>query len=129
MSDILRKSKFDENAKWGELVWGEIDTAIRHYDKLVVICSKHSLQSEPVIREIERALRKEDRDHRVVLFPITIDNYVFDEWDHPRRADVVSKVVGEFRGWENPATYSKAFPCFLNALNRPQRGSKPGNTS
>ena len=45
MSDILRKSKFDENAKWGEPVWGEIDTAIRHYDKLV-ICSQHSLQSE-----------------------------------------------------------------------------------
>jgi hypothetical protein len=28
-------------------VWGEIDTAIRHYDKLVVICSEHSLESPP----------------------------------------------------------------------------------
>ena len=55
----VRCWKFDENAKWGEPVWGEIDTAIRHYDKLVVICSKDSLQSQPVIREIERALQKE----------------------------------------------------------------------
>jgi hypothetical protein len=50
----VRCYKFDKNAKWGEPVWGEIDTAIRHYDKLVVICSQHSLQSQPVIREIER---------------------------------------------------------------------------
>ena len=115
--------KFDENAKWGEPVWGEIDTAIRHYDKLVVICSQHSLQSPPVIREIERALQKEDREHKNVLFPVRIDDYLFDEWDHPRKADVVSKVIGDFRGSDNLATYSKAFPRFLEALNRPQQPS------
>jgi uncharacterized protein YjbI with pentapeptide repeats len=120
----LRCWKFDENAKWGEPVWGEIDTAIRHYDRLVVICSRHSLQSPPVIREIERALQKEDREHRNVLFPIRIDDYLFDEWDHPRKADVVSKVIGDFRGWDNHATYTKAFPRFLNALNRLQQASK-----
>ena len=115
----VRCWKFDENAKWGEPVWGEIDTAIRHYDKLVVICSEHSLQSPPVIREIERALQKKDREHRNVLFPIRIDDYLFEEWDHPRKADVVSKVIGDFRGSDNLATYTKAFPRFLDALNRP----------
>ena len=122
----VRCWKFDENAKWGEPVWGEIDTAIRHYDKLVVICSRHSLESPPVIREIERALQKEDREHRNVLFPIRIDDYLFDEWEHPRKADVVSKVAGDFRGWNNLAAYSKAFPRFLDALNRPQQASKTG---
>ena len=117
----VRCWKFDENAKWGEPLWGEIDTAIRHYDKLVVICSEHSLQSPPVIREIERALQKEDREHRNVLFPIRIDDYLFDEWEHPRKADVVSKVIGDFRGSDNLATYAKAFPRFLDALNRRQR--------
>ena len=122
----VRCWRFDENAKWGEPMWGEIDTAIRYYDKLVVICSRHSLQSPPVIREIERALRKEDREHRNVLFPIRIDDYLFDEWDHPRKADVVSKVIGDFRGWDNHATYVKAFPRFLDALNRPRQASKTG---
>jgi hypothetical protein len=92
----------------------------------VVVCSKHSLQSPPVIREIERALQKEDREHRNVLFPIRIDDYLFDEWDHPRKADVVRVVAGDFRGWENHATYAKAFPRFLDALNRPQQASKAG---
>ena len=91
-----------------------------------MICSGHSLQSPPVIREIERALQKEDREHKNVLFPIRIDGYRFDEWDDPRKADVVSKVAGDFRGWENHATYAKAFSRFLDALNCPQQGSKTG---
>ena len=122
----VRCYKFDRDAKWGEPVWGEIDTAIRHYDKLVVICSKDSLQSPAVIREIERALQKEDREHKNVLFPVRIDDYLFDEWDHPRKADVVRVVAGDFRGWEDHAKYSKAFPRFLDALNRPQQASKAG---
>jgi hypothetical protein len=116
----VRCWKFDENARWGEPLWGEIDTAIKHYDKLVVICSEHSLQSPPVIREIERALQKEDRERKGVLFPVRIDDYLFDVWDHPRKADVVSKVVGDFRGRHNLAAYSKAFARFLEALDRPQ---------
>ena len=91
-----------------------------------MICSKDSLKSVPVIREIERALQKEDREHRNVLFPIRIDDYLFDEWEHPRKADVVSKVIGDFRGVNDFATYAKAFPRFLDALNLPQQASKTG---
>ena len=71
-------------------------------------------------------MHKEDREHRNVLFPIRIDDYLFDEWDHPRKADVVSKVVGDFHGCENHAAYAKAFPRFLDALNCPQQASKTG---
>lgn len=125
----VRCWKFDENAKWGEPLWDEIDAAIRHYDKLVVICSEQSLQSQPVIREIERALQKEDREHENVLFPIRIDDYLFDKWDHPRKADVESKVAGDFRGWDNLATYAKAFQHFLDALNHQQQASEPAEHS
>jgi hypothetical protein len=119
----VRCWKFDENAKWGEPLWGEIDTAIRHYDKLVVICSDHSLQSPPVVREIERALQKEDRERKNVLFPVRIDDYLFEKWDHPRKADVVSKVVGNFCGCDDLPSYAKAFNRLLDALNRPQRAN------
>ncbi|MFZ0964599.1 MAG: hypothetical protein WAO35_27390 [Terriglobia bacterium] len=68
-------------------------------------------------------MQKEDREHRNVLFPIRIDDYLFDEWEHPRKAGVVSKVIGDFRGANVLAAYSKAFPRFLEALNRPQQAS------
>ncbi len=125
----VRCWKFDENAKWGEPVWGEIDGSIRRYDKLVVICSENSLQSQPVIREIERALQREDREKKNILFPVRIDDYLFEKWDHPRKADVVSKTVGDFRGWRNMEDYSKAFKRFLDAINRPQENPKPAGAA
>jgi hypothetical protein len=51
-----------------------------------------------VLREIERALQREDRDGKNVLLPMRIDDYLFDKWNPPREADVVAKVVGDFRG-------------------------------
>jgi hypothetical protein len=112
----VRTWYFPEDAKCGEYVWGEIDRAIKIYDKIVVVCSQNSLQSGPVLREIERALQREDREHKNILFPITIDDYVFNEWKHARRDDVVSRVVGDFRAWRDPSSYQKAFRKLLEGL-------------
>ena len=113
----VRAWYFRKDARWGEPGWGEIDRSIKKYDKVVVICSENSLQSGPVLREIERALQREDREGKNILFPIRIDDYVFDRWEHPRKADVVSKVVGDFRGWEqNADKYETAFEKLLEAL-------------
>jgi len=108
---------FPEDAKWGESVWGEIDRSIKIYDKLIVVCSENSLQSGPVNREIERALNREDKESKNILFPITLDDYVFADWEHPRKTDVLSKVIGDFRGWNrNEAEYDAAFGRLLKAL-------------
>ena len=110
------ETSLSEDAKWGETVWGEIDQGIKLYDKLVVICSKDSLQSSAVLREIERALQREDREKKNVLFPIRLDDYVFEGWEHERRADVVKKVVGDFRDWKNLDAYQKSFARLLKDL-------------
>ncbi len=113
----LRCWYFPENAKWGEPVWGEIDRGIKVYDKLIVICSQHSLMSVPVLREIERALQREDKEGRNVLFPLAIDDHLFEQWQHPRKADVLSKVVGDFRGWDHGVKkYRLSFEKLLRAL-------------
>lgn len=116
--------RFAEDAKWGATVWGEITEHIQENDKLIVICSVNSLTSGPVSREMERALGREDAEHKNVLFPIRIDDYIFardaqgkEIWQHPRRADVLSKIVGDFRGWDTDATrYNKAFDKLLEGL-------------
>ncbi|MBI4673151.1 MAG: toll/interleukin-1 receptor domain-containing protein [Chloroflexi bacterium] len=108
---------FPEDAKWGETVWGELDRSIKIYDKLIVVCSENSLQSGPVKREIERALNREDKEGKGILFPIRIDDYIFDTWEHERKADVVRKVVGDFSGWDKDAVkYEKAFDRLLKGL-------------
>ncbi len=75
-----------------------------------MVCSKNSLTSGPVLREIERALSREDREGKSVLFPIRIDDYIFKEWEHPRKTDVCAKVVGDFSGWSrNVKKYDESF--------------------
>ena len=98
------------------------------YDKLVVVCSKRSLTSGPLLREIERALQREDDERKQsgrdkqILFPITIDGFAFTEWHHPRKADMLAKVVGDFRGWNRSAAkYDAALRRLLAALQPENR--------
>jgi TIR domain-containing protein/pentapeptide repeat protein len=113
----VRTWYFTEDAIWGKTVWGEIDRSIKIYDKLIIVCSKNSLQSGPVLRELERALNREDRERRSVLFPIRIDNFIFESWNHERKDDVLKKVVGDFTSWNRSAMkYEIAFEKLLKAL-------------
>jgi hypothetical protein len=48
---------------------------------------------------------------------IRIDDYLFDHWEHERKADVVRKVVGDFGGWDKDAVkYDKVFDKLLKGL-------------
>jgi hypothetical protein len=98
-----------------------IDEAVRVYDKLIIICSEPSLTSPAVNREIERALQKEDELARArkdgeVLFPIRLDDYIFEGWNHHRKADVMTKHVGDFREWKHHDSYQKALSRLLRDL-------------
>jgi hypothetical protein len=117
----VRCWRWKEDAKWGKTLMRSIDEAVRIYDKLIVVCSEQSLNAPAVIREIERALQKEDELTRQgkeaeVLFPLRLDDYIFSGWQHHRKADVVAKNVGDFRNWGNPDAYQQAFNRLLRDL-------------
>lgn len=120
----VRCWRWKEDARWGQGLFQAIDAAIRIYDKVIIICSEASLNSPAVIREIERALQKEDelaREGRPsdVLFPLRLDDYVLDGWDHHRRADVRAKYVGDFSHWREPESYRLALARLLRDLHTP----------
>lgn len=117
-SDLQNKGircwKWNCNAKTGNDLWEEIDQAIHKYDKLLLVASKVSLTSPAVNREIERAIRREDElyDQKNkgmytgstnVLFPIRLDDYIFENWENPRKADVTKKVIADAREWKKEA--------------------------
>lgn len=122
--------KYDVDALVGRGVWANIDQAIRAHGKTIVICSPSSLQRPGVQREIERALQREDDltsrqadqpDIKIdtdVLFPVRLDDYVLDKWEHPRQADVTAKHIGDFRGWDqDEANYNRGLEQLLRALD------------
>jgi hypothetical protein len=125
----IRCWKYDADAIIGRGVWANISRAIVLHEKTIVICSQSSLQRPAVQREIERALQREDEltsrqaaqpDVMIdtdILFPVRLDDYVLHGWEHPRKADVVAKHIGDFREWRVEAQYEKAFEQLLRALD------------
>lgn len=121
--------KYAEDALVGRGVWANIDRAIRLHDKTIVICSESSLQSPGVQREVERTLQREDELKRQqaaepeakidtdVLFPVRLDDYILEGWEHPRKADLIAKHIGDFRDWEDDANYQRGLEQLLRALD------------
>jgi uncharacterized protein YjbI with pentapeptide repeats len=114
--------RWKEDARWGKGQWSDLNQSIQVHDRLILICSRQSLNSGPVLRELERALQREDEltrqgAMRDILLPIRLDDYIF-EWEHPRKPDVTTKWVGDFRNWTDPATYDKALKRLIAELRK-----------
>ena len=64
-----------EDVKGGEKLHEQIDRAIQIHDKLLIVLSENSLQSEWVMTEIRKARRTEIKEKRRKLFPIRLVEY------------------------------------------------------
>lgn len=105
-----------EDLKIGDPFRQRIDEAIRLHDKLLLILSAESVASNWVASEVEAALEREDREKRLVLFPMRIDDAI-EQCDtawaaHLRR----TRHIGDFSNWKDHDSYSKAFERLLRDL-------------
>jgi len=102
-----------ENLKIGEKIRVGIDDSIRLHDKLLLVLSKHSVESEWVEKEVETALEQERKQKRTVLFPVMLDNSVM-KIESGWPADIRrSRNMGDFRKWRDHDAYQKAFARLL----------------
>jgi hypothetical protein len=117
---------FDEKEIFpGDNILTFVDQGIKIWDKLLLVCSKNSLSSKTgwwVEQEIERSLTKEREIRRTgdevsTLVPITIDDFVFADWNSRFKATVLEKHVGDFQNWKSPDAYASAFERLRAALN------------
>jgi len=92
----------------GSRIAAQIDEAIRVHDKLLLILSKASVNSDWVEHEVEMALEREKREHRSVLFPLMLDDAAIKSrvvWArHVRR----SRHIADFTQWKQSKGYEKA---------------------
>jgi uncharacterized protein YjbI with pentapeptide repeats len=119
-SSGVRCWRWKEDAPLGKPLFKSINDAIQKYDKLIVICSKSSLNSPAVIREIKRALQKEDKLGRRgsqgdVLFPLRLDDFIF-SWDHHLKEDITDKPIGDFRNWSEQEIYQRSLERLIRDL-------------
>lgn len=110
-----------EDLKIGEKIRIGIDESIRFHDKLLLVLSKYSVESDWVEQEVETALARERAEKRTVLFPIRLDDTVMKietGWPALIRN---TRNIGDFRKWKNPESYNKALDRLLRDLKAEEK--------
>ncbi|MGA2862954.1 MAG: toll/interleukin-1 receptor domain-containing protein [Verrucomicrobiota bacterium] len=116
-----------DDLKIGEKFRLKIDEAIRIYDRLLIVLSEHSVESNWVEKEVEAAFERERRENRLVVFPIRVDQAVMDV-EGGWAADIRrTRHIGDFRKWKDHDAYAKAFERLLRDLKseKPRPDPKP----
>jgi uncharacterized protein YjbI with pentapeptide repeats len=108
----------------GRKLHEQIDEAIRLHDKLLLILSPHSMESEWVKTEIARARKREVRDQRRVLFPIRLAPFAtLRDWEcfdadtgKDSAREIREYFIPDFSNWKNHDSYQEAFQRLISDL-------------
>lgn len=114
-----------EDIKGGRKLHEQIPEAIRHYDKLLLVLSENSMQSEWVKTEVYHARQDEIRDNKRKLFPIGLVEFsIIRDWtafDADVGKDMAREIreyfIPDFSNWIDHDSYKKAFDRLLRDLN------------
>lgn len=113
----------------GKKIHEQIDEAIRIYDKLLLILSAASMNSNWVKTEIANARAREEQQKRQMLFPITLVPYqqikgwkLFDgDTGIDSAREIREYFVPDFSNWKDHDSYQKAFERLLRDLQAEAR--------
>lgn len=116
---------FPLDATPGDKLHRVIRSGVNDYDRVVLICSRASLDRPGVLNEIEEALAREAREGgSTVLIPIRLDDYVLGEWapENPDIAQAIrDRVVADFRDTEDDQAFALALGRLLGSLEQMDR--------
>jgi uncharacterized protein YjbI with pentapeptide repeats len=115
-----------EDMKAGKKIIDQIDTAISYHEKLLLILSDNSINSEWVKTEIHKARRREKQEGCRILFPIKIVDYnVIKHWEcfdadigKDSAQEIREYYIRDFSHWEDKETYRVELDNLLRDLNR-----------
>jgi hypothetical protein len=93
-----------------------IDQAIHTQDKLLLLLSEHSVKSGWVRYEVEQALSRENRLQKEILFPLRLDDAIFDCQANWAMSLQATRHIGDFTGWQDETFYQQAFSMLLRHL-------------
>jgi TIR domain/Pentapeptide repeats (8 copies) len=108
----------------GRKLHEQIDQAIRLYERLLLILSTHSMQSEWVKTEIATARQREVQEKRQVLFPISLVSFeAIRNWEcfdadtgKDSAREIREYFIPDFSDWKDRDAYRTAFQRLLRDL-------------
>ncbi len=113
---------FPQSASSGQRIHHVVHDAIWQMDRVLVLCSKHSLNRPGLLTELEYVLTREASEGgSELIVPVILDDYLFTSW-LPHRTylaqELRNRVVADFRQLPNNA-FQDAVSRLLAALSRP----------
>jgi len=106
----------------GAKTWDTIDEAIRLRDKVLLILSRHAIESDWVEDEVTKAFAEERTRKQLVLFPIRLDDVVMETTEAWAGKLRDNRNIGDFRRWKDHDAYQKALERVLRDLKMAQAG-------
>jgi hypothetical protein len=108
----------------GKKIHDQIDAAIHLYDRLLLVLSSASMDSEWVKTEIAKARKREVNEKRQMLFPVRLVEFeALRDWecfDSDTGKDSAREIreyfIPDFSRWKDHDTYIKAFDRLLRDL-------------
>jgi hypothetical protein len=118
-----------QDIRGGRKVHEQIDTAIQMHDRLLLILSPASMNSEWVKTEIAKARKREVQEKRRMLFPVRLVEFeALGDWecfDSDTGKDSAREIrdyhVPDFSNWRNHDSYQKEFDHLLRDLKTDQK--------
>jgi hypothetical protein len=112
------------DVRGGRKLHEQIDEAIRLHDKLLLILSRDSMESEWVKTEIAKARKRETRDKRRVLFPIRLVPFeLLRDWEcfdadtgKDSAREIREYFIPDFSNWKDHDSYQEAFKRLIDDL-------------
>ncbi|MBL1138352.1 MAG: TIR domain-containing protein [Chloroflexi bacterium] len=105
-----------QDMRIGDKIRPTIDRSIQSHEKLLLVLSEHSIESDWVEKEVETAFEKEYKQKQVILFPIRLDSAVM-ETDQAWAADIRrTRHIGDFSQWRDHEVYQHTFERLLRDL-------------
>lgn len=113
-----------QDVRAGRKLHEQIDEAIRVHDKLLLILSAHSIESEWVKTEISKARKREERDNRRVLFPIRLTSLeILRDWEcfdgdtgKDSAREIREYFIPDFSNWKDHDSYLQALKRLIADL-------------
>lgn len=114
---------FPEHAEPGEKLHDLMRKGVNSHDRLILVCSKGSLDRNGVLNEIEQALAREAREGgEARLIPIRLDDFVFSDWVPTKfgmKQEICDRVVADFRDADvDPAKFEAGLRHLIAALTK-----------
>lgn len=115
-----------EDMKGGQILIEQIDRAIQHQDKLLIVLSKSSMQSNWVQSEIRRARKYERQTQTRKLFPIALADFpsikAWECFDADTGKDLAAELreyyIPDFSQWRDESQFQKSFAKLCEDLRK-----------